>query len=154
MRTARSLTVYHSHSACRGVCAWHACLPTTHAPPATHAPCAMQAPCHACPPHPRHARPPATDLKGRQGREPLVCPISFISMREDGQTRMHSSRMRTVRCSGRLWGGGQVIPACTGQEVCVSQHAMGRGVSAQEGGVCQSACWDTHLPSEQNHRCL
>ena len=34
---------------------------------------------------------------------------------------MHSSRIRTVRCSGRRGGGG----------VC-----LGRWVSAQEGGVC------------------
>ena len=52
-------------------------------------------------------------------------------------TRMHYSRMRTVRCSGHwgrvsqnaLGGGGVSIPACTGQ-----------GVSAQGlytwGGVC------------------
>ena len=44
---------------------------------------------------------------------------------------MHSSRMRTVRCSSHLGGGvclGDVcIPACTGQGVYVSQHALGRG---------------------------
>ena len=66
-------------------------------------------------------------------------------------TRMHSSRMRTVRCSGRRGGGGVCIPACTGQGVCipvctgwggVSQHALGRGclprgVCAQGGCVCR-----------------
>ena len=31
-------------------------------------------------------------------------------------------------------GRGVCIPACTGQGVCVSQYALGRGVSAQEGG--------------------
>ena len=40
-------------------------------------------------------------------------------------TRMHSSMMRTVRCSDPPGG---CIPACTGQRgVCVSQHALGRG---------------------------
>ena len=54
-------------------------------------------------------------------------------------TRMHSSGMRTVRCSGRY------IPACTGQGVCISQHALDRGVCipactrqglSAQGGVC------------------
>ena len=49
-------------------------------------------------------------------------------------TRMHSSRMRTVRCSGR--------PGVSAQEGCLA-----RGVSAY-GGVCLSVywCWDTHTP--------
>ena len=69
---------------------------------------------------------------------------------------MHSSRMLTVRCSGR-WG---CIPACTGQGVYLSMHWAGgclpRGVSAQEVaaqwgsaqgiGVCPCACWDTQPP--------
>ena len=42
-------------------------------------------------------------------------------------TRIHSNRMRTVRCSGQ----GGVCPG-----VCVSQHALGRGCLPQ-------ACWDT-----------
>ena len=41
---------------------------------------------------------------------------------------MHSSRMRTVRCSGRLWG--------VGEGVCL-------GVSAQ-GGVCPGECLLTY----------
>ena len=59
---------------------------------------------------------------------------------------MHSSRMRTVRCSSHLGGvclGDVCIPACTGQGVCVSQHALGRGVCVYPsmhwaGGVCVS----------------
>ena len=43
-------------------------------------------------------------------------------------TRMHSSRMRTVRSSGAVEGG-------------VSQHALGGGVCP--GGCLPSACWDT-----------
>ena len=47
-------------------------------------------------------------------------------------TRMHSSRMRTVHCSG---GRGRVcIPACTGQ----GGLAGGEGVSAQ--GVSARGC--------------
>ena len=65
---------------------------------------------------------------------------------------MHSSRMRTVRCSSRRgggWGWGCVsqhalgrtvcvcIPACTGQRGCVSQHALDRGC-LPEGGRCKN----------------
>ena len=66
---------------------------------------------------------------------------------------MHSSGMRTIRCSGRWWRG--CIPACTWQGV----SAPRRGVSAQregvstQGGVCPpppSACWDTPPPCGQN----
>ena len=53
MRTARSLTVYLSCSACGGGHAWHAYPPAPCMPPATHAPYhtppAMHAPCHTCP---------------------------------------------------------------------------------------------------------
>ena len=42
------------------------------------------------------------------------------------KTRMHSSRMRTVRCSGRLGGGG----------VLLGGSARGREVSVQRGAVC------------------
>ena len=58
-------------------------------------------------------------------------------------TRMHSSRMRTIRCSDRR-GGGACIPACTGQEGCVSQHALDGGVCIPacigKGGVCPGGC--------------
>ena len=47
------------------------------------------------------------------------------------QTRMHSSRMRTVRYSGRRGGG--VSQHALGRVGCVSQHALGRGVSALWG---------------------
>ena len=40
-------------------------------------------------------------------------------------TRMHSSRMRTVRCSGRLGGRGQL-------------SIQGWGLSVQGGHVCVS----------------
>ena len=55
------------------------------------------------------------------------------------QTRMHSSRMRTIRCSGRLPGRG-----------CLPRGCLPKG-----GGVCQGECMPggVHLPPcEQNHR--
>ena len=58
-------------------------------------------------------------------------------------TRMHSRRMRTVRCSGRrgcvsvLGVSAQGVSA---QGVCILA-CTGRG-----GGVCPSACWDTTPP--------
>ena len=57
---------------------------------------------------------------------------------------MHSSRMCTIRCSGR-WGGDVCIKACTGQG-CVysSMHWAGgclpRGLSAQEGVCLGDVC--------------
>ena len=57
------------------------------------------------------------------------------------RTRMHSSKMRTVRCSGRWVGGvsqhtigrmGVCIPVCTGQGVYPSMHWA--------GGVCLVGC--------------
>ena len=60
-------------------------------------------------------------------------------------TRMHSSRMRTVRSSGRRGCGG-VCPGggCgPGECVCPGGGCVCWGVSAQ-GNVCPSACWDTH----------
>ena len=61
------------------------------------------------------------------------------------QTRMHSSRMRTIRCSGRVPVEG--LSAQGG--VCVSVG----GVSAQ-GGVCLGLCLPggRNPPCEQNHR--
>ena len=41
---------------------------------------------------------------------------------------MHSSRMRTVRCSGRPGGGGEVF------QVEYVSACLPRGVSAQAGG--------------------
>ena len=40
-------------------------------------------------------------------------------------TRMHTSRMRTIRCSGRQWG--DAFQHALGRGGCVSQHALGRG---------------------------
>ena len=80
---------------------------------------------------------------------------------------MHSSRMRTVRCSGRLMGGGvfaQGVCVCPLGDVCPGGVCPGGGeclprrwrVSAQEGvcleglpkwGWCMSVCpGGVHLP--------
>ena len=64
---------------------------------------------------------------------------------------MHSSRVRTVYCSGHLLGGGCVCPGgCLSRgkgsvypAVCVYQ---GGGVSARGGESAR------HPPREQNHR--
>ena len=84
------------------------------------------------------------------------------------KTRMHSSRISTVRCSGRrvcvcvsqhaMGRGWWYVSQHTLGRGCVSQHALGRGWSGQRcvcvcpegcqpGGVC-------HTPCEQNHRRL
>ena len=62
---------------------------------------------------------------------------------------MHSSRIRTVRCSARRGGVWPGVSAWEG--VCLEGVCLGEGVC--RGGVCPSACWDTS-PCEQNDRCL
>ena len=55
---------------------------------------------------------------------------------------MHSSRMRTVRCSGRR-GGGACIPACTGQGgMYPSMHWAGGVYRSMHwaGGVSARGC--------------
>ena len=47
--------------------------------------------------------------------------------------------MSIPECTGQ----GVCIPACTWQGVCVSQHALGRGVSAQVG-VSKGGCVSQH----------
>ena len=68
----------------------------------------------------------------------------------NARTRMHSSRMLTVRCSGRLWGGGGVgvcLGGVSAQMGCLPRGGVswGWGVSAQGGvcivgGVCRGGC--------------
>ena len=65
------------------------------------------------------------------------------------RTRMHSSRMRTVRCSGRQWEEGGCLPrgvcprGClpNGEgEVCLGSVCLGEEgdvCPAAQGGVCQ-----------------
>ena len=53
---------------------------------------------------------------------------------------MHSSRMRTVRCSGRLLGGGEV---CSG-------GCLRRGLCAL-GGVCLGACTPPSCGQNDRH---
>ena len=49
------------------------------------------------------------------------------------ETRMHSIRMRTVRCSGRLGGGAQGC-VCPGECVCLG-GCLPRGVCLPRGSV-------------------
>ena len=41
-------------------------------------------------------------------------PTGASSAKSKMLTRMHSSRLRTVRCSGRLWGGVSAREGCLG----------------------------------------
>ena len=92
----------------------------------------------------------------------------------DIKTRMHSSRIRTVHCSGACGGGGGAgcvsqlalgvgcIPGCTGQGGCLARGVSAWGVSVQGVsalGVCLPrgvSAWGVSVtqPCEQNHRCL
>ena len=47
------------------------------------------------------------------------------------KTRMHSGRMRTVRCRSRLWGGGYLPrgEVCLGE--CLPSEVSAQEVSAQ-----------------------
>ena len=59
---------------------------------------------------------------------------------------MHSSRMSTVRCSGRL--GGRCLP-----RGCLPEEVFAQGVSAQgglPGGLCVA---DTHPLDRMTDRC-
>ena len=67
------------------------------------------------------------------------------------ETRMHSSRMHTVCCSGRL--EGVCIPACIGQGG-VSQHVLGRGGVSDQGVSDKGGVSAMPLPYEQNYRRL
>ena len=79
----------------------------------------------------------------------VKAPAVMIFFVENGgnedfsETRMHSSRMRTVRCSGHRGGGGWCIPACTGQGVCIPACTGHGGVYPSmhwAGGVCLGEC--------------
>ena len=75
------------------------------------------------------------------------------------KTRMHSSRMRTVRCSSHLGEGvsaeGGCLPrGCLPRRVSVWVGCLPRrGVSAQ-GVFGQGVCLPHPYPREQNHICL
>ena len=77
-------------------------------------------------------------------------PVNYQTAESIILTRMHSSRMRTLRCSGHPGGvypsmhWGVCIPACTGQG-CVypSMHwAEGGCIPAHtgQGDVCPGVC--------------
>ena len=76
-------------------------------------------------------------------------------------TRMHSSRMRNVRCSlcpGDVYPGGYLPGGVSaqGRRVCLGGVCHGGGVSAQGGGVCPEeggvcrVVSARHPPCEQN----
>ena len=76
------------------------------------------------------------------------CTIEWsnvVGSKHNTKTRMHSSRMRTVRCSSRLLGGGVSGPGgcLPARGVCLSGGSACQGVSACHGvyachgGVCQ-----------------
>ena len=163
MRTAR----------CSGLLSCNAHPPTTHAPchtcpPAMHTPWLCMPPprpcmppCHTCPllpcMFPRHActqpcmPPPHEQNDWQTGVKTLPCH-NIVA----GVTRMHSSRMHTIRCSGH-WGG--VCPTGVSDSWglcprgCLSERCLpsGRAVSAQgdgclPGGVCP---WGVYTPWTQ-----
>ena len=86
--------------------------------------------------------------------EIITYPHTHVVKINGCKTKMHSSKMRTVHCSGR-WGGGSCIPACRGGGVCLGGLPSG---GCLPGGVCARGClpppWRDTLPCEQNHRRL
>ena len=89
---------------------------------------------------------PDTEKRGIYQKQLKTClsagnfPLAQRNFQSLKETRMHSSRMHNIRCSGH--SGGGCIPACTGQG-CVSQHALSRGLPGGGGiwlgGVSQHA---------------
>ena len=53
----------------------------------------------------------------RRMSEIEIGKVYMIGHKESINTRMHSSRMRTVRCSGRHWGRGGVCLGVSAQGV-------------------------------------
>ena len=111
---------------------WQPCTPswqprippaTTHAPQATiHAPSN-----YACPPH------------GQNSWHTLLKILPCPKLRLRAVTRMHSSRIHTIHCSGRH---GECLPVGV---VCL-WGLSACGGCLPVGGVClPSACWGTHL---------
>ena len=97
-------------------------------------------------------------LEKEQMRHVCTCPSKKTESRRSFTTRMHSSRMRTVRGSSRLLGG--VCPEMSAWEVsaggCLPRGEGGvypgvRGVSVWggclPGGVCIPACTEADNPS-------
>ena len=67
-----------------------------------------------------------------------ICLQHFIHNHKT--TRMHSSRMRNVRCSGRLLGGGDLPSRVSVRgegDVCLRDVCQ-EGVCQGGGGVCQT----------------
>ena len=78
-------------------------------------------------------------LTPKVGRQPIIQPRFAVNCMK---MRMHSSEMRTVRCSGRLGGRG----VCPGEGVC--QWGRGGGVCPGEGCVCLEGSYTSPLWTE------
>ena len=164
MRTARSLTVCHGRSICRGG-AYVACIPPCHAcPPTMHdpLPCppTTHAPHHACP---RHTCPPATHAPAMYAPLPPHMPPSAPAMHTPPWTEFLSIHNRffwvcnthifkTTDCNITLrilipvftvlnssCGKVMFSQACVKNSVHGGGHAW-QGGHVWEGCVCQGAC--------------
>ena len=62
-------------------------------------------------------------------------------------TRMYSRKMRTVRCSGHLRGGG-FLPRGMSAQGTYAQGCLPRRVSAQEG-VCPGGCLPRRVSAQE-----
>ena len=80
-----------------------------------------------------------TETHEHHGPDMLSLPTELIHLQTSEKTRIHSSRMRTARFSGRLREVVVVVCVCLGG---VSKHAMGRRVSAW--GVSARGCGSVH----------
>ena len=82
---------------------------------------------------------------------PVTVPVSpsgsIYTEAKTNITRMHSSRMRTARCSGRLPKEGGVCPGW-----CLPRGGEGEGVG--HGGVCPGGGAGRHPPvNRMTYRC-
>ena len=80
--------------------------------------------------------------------------LSTMSCGSCEQTRMHSSRMRTIRCSA-VGGGGGCIPACTGQGVSVRGGVVPGGCLLHTPPLDRmtDACEKITVKNHQKSRC-
>ena len=76
-------------------------------------------------------------------RSKTIFALALIKRNRNAITRMHSSRMHTIRCSGRLLDGGMGVSARGG--VCLG-GCLPRGVASPMRVSARP------LPREQNHR--
>ena len=72
-----------------------------------------------------------------------VCRAIVIPLNITWKTRKHSSRMRTVRCSGRRGGGGLLQPLEGG---CLPQYMLGYTLPPVDR-ILDTHSWKHHLPA-------